>query len=537
MGQSPSTAGTASELNRREISLSNRFISRSFPVVAPVGLNKEACLFEKFAGGRDYTSDLPDDCLAGIFQYLTSGERACCSLVCRRWRLVDGQSRHRLSLNAKAEILDFVPSLFVRFDSVTKLSLRCDRKSISINDDALILISIRCWNLTRLKLRGCREITDVGMTAIGKNCKGLKKLSCGSCMFGAKGMNAVLDNCTDLEELSVTRLRGVHDITELIGPGAAASSLKSVCLKELVNGLSFGPLLIGTKMLKTLKLIRCMGDWDKILETMGSTSTELTEIHLEKIQVSDVGLWGISNCLKLETLHIVKTPECSNFGLVSVAEHCKLLRKLHIDGWRTNRIGDEGLVSVAKHCPNLQELVLIGIYPTSLSLLALASNCQRLERLALCGIGTIGDAEIEFIAAKCVALKKLCIKGCPVSNTGIEALAWGCPNLVKIKVKKCRRVTGQVADWLRERRSSLAVNFDEGEIEPLDGSSSDVGAQESGMEFHPIVSQVTMADAPSSSNNRFTMFRTKFGFFAGRNLVPCAFRRWSNSDNITRSSM
>ncbi|KAJ7944465.1 F-box protein [Quillaja saponaria] len=538
MGQSVSTAGTSPELNRRDISVSSRFISRSFPVVVPVESNKEGDILEKAAGGIDYTSYLPDDCLAGIFHYLSSGDRAFCSVVCKRWLRVDGQSRHRLSLKAKAEILDLLPALFVRFDSVTKLALRCDRKSIGINDDALILISCRCRNLTRLKLRGCREITDVGMTAIAKNCKSLKKLSCGSCTFGAKGMNAVLDNCTDLEELSVKRLRGVHDGAELISAGTAASSLKSICLKELVNGQSFGPLLIGAKKLKTLKLIRCLGDWDEILEAMGNLSTGLTELHLEKVQVSDVGLLGISNCLKLETLRIVKTPECSNFGLVSVAEHCKQLRKLHIDGWRTNRIGDEGLIAVAKHCPNLQELVLIGIFPTSLSLLALASNCQRLERLALCGIGTIGDTEIEFIAAKCVALKKLCIKGCPVSDSGIEALALGCPNLVKIKVKKCRRVTSEVADWLRERRSSLVINFDEGEIEPLDGSSSDAGAQESGMEFQPTVTRVTGAGASSSSNtNRFTMFTTKFGFFAGRNLVPCAFRKWSNSDNFSSSSL
>ncbi|KAI3735265.1 hypothetical protein L6452_14757 [Arctium lappa] len=32
-----------------------------------------------------------------------------------------------------------------------------------------------------------------------------------------------------------------------------------------------------------------------------------------------------------------------------------------------------------------------------------------------------------------VALKKLCIKGCPVSDEGIETFAWVCPNLVKIK--------------------------------------------------------------------------------------------------------
>ncbi|WVZ20836.1 hypothetical protein V8G54_008158 [Vigna mungo] len=178
-------------------------------------------------------------------------------------------------------------------------------------------------------------------------------------------------------------------------------------------------------------------------------------------------------CLRLETIHVVKTAECSNVGLSMVAERCRLLRKVHIDGWRTNRISDDGLAAIAKHCPDLQELVLIGVYPTFSSLAAIACNCRNLERLALCGIRIVGDAEIECIADKCVALKKLCIKGCPVSNARIRALASGCPNLVKVKVKKCRKITGRGVEWVREKRVSLAFNYDDSEVEALDESESD----------------------------------------------------------------
>ncbi|KAA8531660.1 hypothetical protein F0562_006623 [Nyssa sinensis] len=486
---------------------------------------------------QDYISKLPDDCLACIFHLLNPADRTQCSLVCRRWFSVEGESRHRLALNARTDLLPFIPSLFSRFDSVTKLVLRCDRKSVSINDESFELISLQCHKITRLKLRGCRELTDVGMAAFAKNCKGLKKFSCGSCMFGAKGMNALLDHCSSLEELSVKRLRGINDgvATEPIGPGVAASSLKTICLKELYNGQCFGPLIVGSKNLRTLKLFRCLGDWDRLLEMIANRKNCLVEIHLERLQVSDIGLTAISNCLDLEILHLVRTPECTNAGIVSIAERCKLLRKLHIDGWRTNRIGNEGLIAIAKHSANLQELVLIGVNPSSISLEAIASNCQKLERLALCGSETIGDAEISCIAAKCVALKKLCIKGCPVSDQGIEAFAWGCPYLVKIKLKKCRGVTNEVADWLRARRESLAVNLDvvEVEAEPIDASTSEGGAQEDGGEFPPMVSQVagTPADTASSSNGRPSLFRSMFGLFGGRSSVPCTFRRSSNSSH------
>ncbi|CAN0898009.1 F-box protein SKIP2, partial [Linum grandiflorum] len=371
-----------------------------------------------------------------------------------------------------------LPSIFARFDSVTKLALRCDRKSISLDDDAFLMISVKCPNLTRLKLRGCREITDHGMAAFAQHCRSLKKLSCGSCSFGAKGMNAVLENCTSLEELSIKRLRGIHDGTDLIGVGAAAaSSLKSICLKELVNGQSFEPLVIGAKNLRSLKIFRCVGDWDKVLRLRGKQEAaaggngSLVEIHLERIQVSDAGLTGISKFPNLEILHIVKTPECSNSGLISIAENCRKLRKLHIDGWRTNRISDNGLIAIAEQCSNLEELVLIGVNATHMSLGLIAANCRKLERLALCGSGTIRDEEIVCISEKCMSLKKLCIKGCAISDKAIATLAWGFPNLIKVKVKKWRGVTCGIVDWLQERKPLLVVDFNRVQIEILEETS------------------------------------------------------------------
>ncbi|KAJ9559986.1 hypothetical protein OSB04_005146 [Centaurea solstitialis] len=420
----------------------------------------------------DDVSNLPDGCLASIFHFLGPGDRKRCSLVCRRWLEVEGKNRHRISLNAQSELLTVVSSLFSRFDAVMKLSLKCDRRSVSIGDEALILISLRCRNLTRLKLRSCRELTDLGMEIFAKNCRKLRKFSCGSCTFGAKGINAIVDNCANLEELTVKRLRDLTGGT--IRPGVAASSLRMICLTDLCNGQCFGPLIIGSKNLRTLRLFRCAGDWDNLLEVITSNVNKpLVEVHLERLQVTDIGLASLSNCRNLEILHLLKTPDCSNLGLTSVARKCKLLRKIHIDGWRTNRIDDKGLIGVANYCLNLQELVLISVNPTSSSLERLGSNCRKLERLALCQSDTIGDAEICCIASKCIALRKLCIKSCPVSDHGMEALAIGCPNLVNLKVKKCKGVTYDGAGWLRASKESLAVNLDATVVEIVNVNDRD----------------------------------------------------------------
>ncbi|XP_057779597.1 putative F-box/LRR-repeat protein 8 [Salvia miltiorrhiza] len=481
--------------------------------------------------GYDYTLDLPDECLALIFHSLSAGDRKRSSLVCRRWLTIEGQSRHRLTLDAQSLLADVVPKLFSRFDAVTKLTLKCDRRSVSIGDDALILISVKCRNLTRMKLRTCRELTDDGVAAFAENCKNLRKFSCGSCSFGAKGVNALLENCEFLEELSVKRLRGITNgaAAEQIRPGKAAAALKMICLKDLYNAQCFGQLIAAAKNLKILKLFRCSGDWDELLGVIADGVMGLVEVHFERIQVGDLGLSAISNSANLEILHLVKTAECTNIGLMTVAEKCKLLRKLRIDGWRTNRISDYGLIAIAVNCPNLQELVLIGVNPTHLSLDKLATNCLNLERLALCGSETIGDAEISCIAAKCVALKKLCIKSCPVSDHGMEALAGGCPNLVKVKVRKCRGVTSEGADWLRASRGSLAVNLDAVEPELPDAMEQGVGGDNN--------QAVVVVASSSAGPGRSASFKMRLGSFTERSLVACSIRRWPSFVSRFRSNL
>lgn len=552
MGQSASSSTAAVQsggLTRHDSFHSRRFRARPTPAIPELQRMMIGAAVPSLSDSdpdpdpdpdSDYISDLPDECLACIFHSLAPGDRKRCSLVCRRWLAVEAQSRHRLCLNAQSDLLPLIPSLFARFDSVTKLALKCDRRSASIGDDALVLVSLRCRNLTRLKLRSCRELTDAGVSALAKNCKGLRKLSCASCAFGSKGVNALLDNCASLEELSVKRLRSIADdsATEPIGPGLAASSLRIVCLKELYNGQCFGPLITGSRNLRTLKLYRCNGDWDKPLQVIGDRATGLVELHLERVQVTDAGLAAISGCKNLEVLHLVKTPECTDAGLSAVADGCNLLRKLHVDGWKANRIGDAGLTAVANCCPSLQELVLIGVNPTYRSLGMLSSSCQKLERLALCGSETVGDVEISCIAAKCFALKKLCIKSCAVSDQAMEALAGGCPNLMKVKVKKCKAVTVESVDWLRATRGSLAVNLDLGEPQ----NRQDVSANEIGV--HENVVEVAQAGARQSATSdgllgimaRSASFKARFGLLSGRNIVASTLRRWSGSNSGSRSN-
>ena len=102
---------------------------------------------------------------------------------------------------------------------MTVLVLKCSRKMLSIDNKALSLIGKSFTHLKKIKLKGCIEITDEGLETFSLVCGPIKKFSCGSCGFGGKGLNSILKNCKELEDLTAKWLRRLDGQTDRIGPG------------------------------------------------------------------------------------------------------------------------------------------------------------------------------------------------------------------------------------------------------------------------------------------------------------------------------
>ncbi|GJX01716.1 F-box protein SKIP2-like protein [Tanacetum coccineum] len=224
------------------------------------------------------------------------------------------------------------------------------------------------------------------------------------------------------------------------------------------------------------------------------SGNSLVEVHLIHVYISDISLLALSKCSSLQVLHLECLPHCTNTGLISVAENCKGLKKLYIDDRMRNMIQNDGLIAIAKCCLNLEELVLIGVDACCISLEAIAVNCRKLERLDLCSSKKITDLEISYIAEKCVALKKLLIRQCCVSDKGVEAFALGCPNLVEIRLTKCENVTHEVKDRLRARRGSLVVKLDAIKSKIVNAIIGDCGVQEHVVEVPPATEHVVVSE-------------------------------------------
>lgn len=338
----------------------------------------------------------------------------------------------------------------------------------SINDESFSSISLFLPSLKKLKLKGLNNLSDNGVEAFSLHCPPLlSKISFTSCNFGLKGLVSLLLNCSSIRFLTLKRLRKV-DSESVQFPLCFKQSrcqIERLCVKDLHNVGLFIPLVsCYAKTLHSVMVSRSSGNWDRVLDSI-KTATSITDIHLDNVQMSDSGLFSISSsCPDLQSLYISRLSDCTDTGLSSIANSCQKLKKIHVDSWRfgSRAIGDVFITSLSNKCTNLQEIVLMGVQTSVESLESLAENCRCLERMAICNTDSVGDREMRVIGEKFVRLKKLCVKNCPISETGVRAVVDGCPSLVKLKVKRCRGVGLREAKMLMMvmQRRSLVVSVD-----------------------------------------------------------------------------
>ena len=70
--------------------------------------------------------------------------------------------------------------------------------------------------------------------------------------------------------------------------------------------------------------------------------------------------------------------------------------------------------------------------------------------------------EMSCILDKFIALKKICIKNCPISDDGLVTMTGGFPNLIKLKVKRYKGITSKSIYELQTKKGSLIVVVDGG---------------------------------------------------------------------------
>ena len=93
-----------------------------------------------------------------------------------------------------------------------------------VTDAALLATTIRFQCLMILDLQGCRQVTDVGVQAIGAGCPSLTSLDLTNCSVTDVGVQAIGAGCPILTSINLTWCDNVTDVG-LQAIGAVCPSL------------------------------------------------------------------------------------------------------------------------------------------------------------------------------------------------------------------------------------------------------------------------------------------------------------------------
>lgn len=182
--------------------------------------------------------------------------------------------------------------------------------------------------------------------------------------------------------------------------------------------------------------------------------------------VGDEGLCEIAKrCHLLEKLDLSQCPAISDKGLAAIARSCPNLTDLALES--CSNIGNEGLQAIGKCCPKLKSVSikncpLVGDQGIA-SLVSSASDVLEKVKLqaltitdvCLAVIGCYGKAVTDLVLTNLPnvcergfwvmgnghglqKLKSLAVTSCQgATDTGLEAVAKGCPNLKQFCLRKC----------------------------------------------------------------------------------------------------
>lgn len=184
-------------------------------------------------------------------------------------------------------------------------------------------------------------ITDVGLTNIAQQCRGLQLLSIGQ--YSAITNTSIIEvakQCTGLTSLNIVEGRAITD-DGIIEIARRCLGLRSInfcaCSAITDNGMIQ---IARNKQLQSLSIYYC---------------EKITDITL--IEIS-------TNCFDLQTLdintdrHLDMEDRFTSTGIVEVARHCPGIKVLRIS--ERCDISDDDLIEIARHCPDLTTLEING---------------------------------------------------------------------------------------------------------------------------------------------------------------------------------
>ncbi|KAF9919402.1 hypothetical protein BX616_000013 [Lobosporangium transversale] len=201
-------------------------------------------------------------------------------------------------------------------------------------------------------------------------------------------------------------------------------NLHTLCLSGKKTGSSFVQSHAFRKLeraglvhrgMENLDLSECTDIREPTLKSFVHLFPNLVSLNLSKTSgVTDTAVALIvDRCQYLKTINLSYCRQVTDLGLLSVAKFCRLnLRSLNLTG--NLKITNTSLMVVAKNCPKIQKLFLgecSQVTDAAMEWIAQSNSSDSLKELELhrCDRVLFGLPLLELLARKCIVLERLTI--------------------------------------------------------------------------------------------------------------------------------
>ena len=326
-------------------------------------------------------NDLPEDILILILSYLSTKDLCKASGVCQKWQALCWDP----VLWSTIQIFNYEGS------DINKV-LRNILAKLAMDTQGY------CITVHSVKLNGCELLSDKGLGFVARFCIDLEELDVsGCCCITSKGLHDILLNCHTLSHLDTSGCTCVNSISAPVS-----------------NGFGLGH--HGTFLqLRHLDLSDC--------------------VAFDDLGMRVVGL----SCGLLENLYLRRCSRVTDVGVKHIAQHCIYLKELSVSD--CFKVRDFSLKEIAKNCPSLKYLSAAKCPVTDTAMKYIGKHCVKLKYLNIRGCEAVSDVGITHIVQNCLKLRSLDAGKCDITDSGLHIIGIHCPQLKKLSIRGCERVT------------------------------------------------------------------------------------------------
>lgn len=268
---------------------------------------------------------------------------------------------------------------------------------------------------------------------------------------------AFMDRFPNLNSVDMSLLDKGH-IKSLI---VAKANLTSIHLSADITDNSVNQLASRFRALTSIDLSHCEKITDGAIKAIGQFCPKLSKINLYQCNISDAGVKAIA-LPSLSSISLYANPRLSDDSIITLAKQCKELVSVNI-GY-CDEITERSLIALAENCQKLEKLCIENLSEalTKNALQAFAEKGSKVIRAL--DLDYTPNGEIFKWAEQCKKVNQIAFwTDKDVSNPFILSLVRNFPDLTTLHLRWCNQIdsltVGTIAQ-LHPRLSSINLDND-----------------------------------------------------------------------------